>query len=72
MALLAKQLPFEQVPVSPHSTETYTYNPLGYIPILIDQSGLDPIRLTESIAILHYLERCHPAPREPVPFSAHR
>jgi maleylpyruvate isomerase len=65
IALLYKQIPFEYVPVNlirdggEQHTEAYrTVNPLGAVPTL----EIDGLRLSESLAILEYLEETRPTP----------
>lgn len=57
----------EQIPILPHSTGEL-HQPLGFIPVLYDTSNSPHLRLTESFAILRYLERVQPLPALFTPF----
>jgi maleylpyruvate isomerase len=62
IALHLKQLPFEYVPVNlageQHSDTHRARSPLARIPVL----EVEGRTITESMAILEYLEECHPVP----------
>jgi maleylacetoacetate isomerase len=62
--LAVKEIPFESVPVSlldgsSESPEHLLKNPAGFVPVL-EIPGKPPQMLTESLAILLYLETVHP------------
>jgi maleylpyruvate isomerase len=64
IALHLKQIPFEYVPVSLTAGEQFAEdhkarNPTSKVPVLEPSPG---VYLTESMAILEYLEETHPAP----------
>ncbi len=62
IALLEKELPFEEVLVKldgdQYQSEFLEINPFHHIPVLVD----DGFRIVESLAILDYLEAKYPAP----------
>jgi maleylacetoacetate isomerase len=69
IALNLKGLPFEVVPVhllknggEQFSPEYRKLNPDALVPALIDDSGVDAAALTQSLAIIEYLEDIHLAP----------
>jgi maleylacetoacetate isomerase len=69
IALNLKGLPFEVVPVhllknggEQFSLEYRKLNPDALVPALIDDSAADAVALTQSLAIIEYLEDVHPAP----------
>lgn len=58
-SLLEKDIPFEEVPAPPSQEPTYlSCSPMGKIPCLETPDGF----LSESQAILEYLEDTHPSP----------
>jgi glutathione S-transferase len=58
-ALLEKSLPFEEVAAPPSQEEAYlTKSPMGKVPCLETEQGF----LSESLAILDYLENIQPEP----------
>lgn len=69
IALNLKGLPFEVVPVhllknggEQFSPEYRKLNPDALVPALVDDSVADTVALTQSLAIIEYLEDVHPAP----------
>ncbi len=65
IALNLKGLPFETVPVhllkgggEQFAPEFRSLNPAALVPVLVDESGA----YSQSLAIIEYLEECHPAP----------
>lgn len=69
IALNLKKLPFEVVPVhllknggEQFSPEFRQLNPDSLVPALIDDSSANPAVLTQSLAIIEYLEETHPEP----------
>lgn len=67
IALNLKQLPYETCPVhlvnnggEQHAPEYKKINPQGLVPAL--ELGTDELPLTQSLAILEYLEEAHPTP----------
>ncbi|MFY9812153.1 maleylacetoacetate isomerase [Aquabacterium sp.] len=66
IALNLKGLDFKSVPVhlvrdggEQHHPAYRDVNPAGLVPVLID----DDLQVTQSLAIIEYLEACHPQPR---------
>lgn len=62
LALRLKGLPFEELPPpggSPRSAEYLALNPIGKIPLLVTAQG---IRISESEAIIDYLDEAFPSP----------
>jgi maleylpyruvate isomerase len=45
-----------------HSLEYRQLNPQGRVPFLIDGAGTDEVRLSQSMAIIEYLDETHPEP----------
>lgn len=45
-----------------HSLEYRALNPQGRVPFLIDQTAQGEVRLSQSMAIIEYLEETHPEP----------
>jgi maleylacetoacetate isomerase len=69
IALNLKGLPFEVVPIhllknggEQFSPEYRKLNPDALVPALVDDSAVDAAALTQSLAIIEYLEDIHPAP----------
>lgn len=69
IALNLKRLPFEVVPVhllknggEQFSPEYRKLNPDALVPALVDDSAVDAAALTQSLAIIEYLEDVHPTP----------
>jgi maleylpyruvate isomerase len=69
IGLLLKKLPFEYVPVhlvrdggDQHRAEHRARNPLGQVPVLEIAGEAEPVYITQSLAILEYLEDEHPDP----------
>jgi maleylacetoacetate isomerase len=69
IALNLKKLPFEVVPIhllknggEQFSAEYRQLNPDALVPALIDESAENPTALTQSLAIIEYLEELHPEP----------
>nr|UGO92599.1 glutathione S-transferase [Glaciozyma antarctica] len=65
LVLEAKGLPYEQLTIAPHSASAQSHHPLGFIPVLYDLRT--STRLSETSAIIAYLERTHPSPPLLVP-----
>jgi maleylacetoacetate isomerase len=70
IALNLKGLPYEVAPVhllknggEQFSPEYRQLNPDALVPALIDESADNPAALTQSLAIIEYLEETHPEPR---------
>src|SRR5688500_17347222 len=67
-ALAHKAVACEYIPVSlldgeSESEEHLSRNPLGFVPVLeIVRSGATPFYLSESMAILEWIEEMHPNP----------
>ncbi|PAT41933.1 maleylacetoacetate isomerase [Vandammella animalimorsus] len=64
IALALKQLPFDYLPINLRTLQQRTpeylaRNPAGSVPLLIEDDGF---ALTQSLAILDYLEQRHPQP----------
>ena len=83
IGLSLKGLPFEYVPVhllkdggEQHSESHMRRNRMGQVPVLEWEEGGKTIELTQSVAILEYLDECHPEPpflpREPLARAAVR
>lgn len=69
IALNLKQLPYEVVPIhllknggEQFSPEFRQLNPDSLVPALIDESAANPAVLTQSLAMIEYLEETHPEP----------
>jgi maleylacetoacetate isomerase len=69
IALNLKGLAFETVPVhllrnggEQLTPEFRRLNADGLVPVLIDDNGQQPAALTQSLAIIEYLEEMHPSP----------
>lgn len=69
IALNLKGLPVETVPVHlvKHGGEQFApqyraLNPDALVPVLLDDTGGSPAALTQSLAIIEYLDEIHPAP----------
>lgn len=69
IALNLKQLPYELVPIhllrnggEQFSPEFRQLNPDSLVPALIDESAGNPAVLTQSLAMIEYLEETHPEP----------
>lgn len=69
IALNLKQQPYDIVPIhllrnggEQFSPEFRQLNPDSLVPALIDDSAADPAVLTQSLAIIEYLEETHPEP----------
>lgn len=64
IALNHKQIPYEIVPVNlrgdQKSAEFHQKNPIEQVPVLELDEGAGPIRITQSMAILEYLEERFP------------
>ncbi len=65
IALNLKGLPFETVPVhllkgggEQFAPEYKSLNPAALVPVMVDEGGT----FSQSLAIIEYLEECHPAP----------
>ncbi|HZV20276.1 MAG TPA: glutathione S-transferase N-terminal domain-containing protein, partial [Hyphomicrobiales bacterium] len=68
VALRLKGLPFNERFVNLDQSEQrddvfLKINPLGGLPVLFDRGSSRPVRLTQSLAMLEYLEETHPSPR---------
>ncbi|MEN3294331.1 MAG: hypothetical protein V7642_3584 [Burkholderiales bacterium] len=69
IALNLKNLPFDVVPVhllknggEQFAPEYRNLNPDALVPALIDEAADNPAALTQSLAIIEYLEETHPQP----------
>lgn len=64
LGLHYKCLPFNQIPVFPHSEIADEHHPFGYLPTLvIEARGREgTLKLRESLAIARYLDRVAPQP----------
>ena len=69
IALNLKAVPYESISVhlvrdgGQQLTEAYRkLNPDGLVPVLIDDNAKPPVLLTQSLAMIEYLEELHPLP----------
>ena len=69
IAMNLKGLPFDYKPIhlvkgggEQRSPEFLALNPDGLLPVLVDDSSDPPAQLTQSLAIVEYLDETHPEP----------
>ena len=62
LGLQYKGLKYNQIATVPHSQIALDSHPFGYLPTLIIKDGRSDIKLSESQAIVRYLDRIAPEP----------